>query len=98
MLVVYVINKNGHPLMPCKPSKARKLLREKRAKVVHLSPFTIQLCWDCEEYVQEVIVGIDKGSHTTGFACVGKAEILLSGEISHRKDVKEKMESRRGHR
>jgi len=26
--IVYVINQNGHPLMPCKPSKARKLLRE----------------------------------------------------------------------
>ena len=53
MLVVYVLNQNGHPLMPCKPSKARKLLREKRAKVVHLTPFTIQLGWDCEEHVQE---------------------------------------------
>ena len=26
--VVYVINQNGNPLMPCKPSKARKLLRD----------------------------------------------------------------------
>ncbi len=98
MLVVYVLNQNGHPLMPCKPSKARKLLREKRAKVVHLTPFTIQLGWDCEEHVQEVVIGIDKGSHETGFACVGKGEVLLSGAIKHRLDVKEKMEARRGHR
>jgi RRXRR protein/HNH endonuclease len=96
--IVYVINQNGQPLMPCKPSKARKLLRDGRAKVRRRSPFTIQLLWDCEEHVQEVIVGIDKGSHVTGLACIGKGEILLSGEIHHRLDVKEKMVSRRAHR
>lgn len=96
--VVYVVNQNGHPLMPCKPSKARKLLRDGRAKVTCRSPFTLQLLWDCEEHVQEVIVGIDKGSHVTGLSCIGKGEILLSGEIHHRLDVKEKMENRRAHR
>jgi hypothetical protein len=97
-LVVYVINQNGHPLMPCKPSKARKLLRDGRARVLKRSPFTIKLLWDCEEHVQEVTVGIDKGSHTTGISCVGNGEILLSGEVHHRQDVKEKMTSRRAHR
>src|SRR5215470_4065183 len=96
--IVYVINQNGNPLMPCKPSKARKLLRDGRARVSGRSPFTIQLLWDCEEHVQEVVVGIDKGSHVTGLSCVGKGEILLSGEINHRTDVKEKVESRRAHR
>jgi hypothetical protein len=62
------------------------------------SPFTIQLLWDCEEHVQEIIAGIDKGSHITGLSCVGKGEILLSGEIHHRLDVKEKMDGRRAHR
>ncbi|GLV60839.1 hypothetical protein KDH_76580 [Dictyobacter sp. S3.2.2.5] len=98
LCLVYVVNQNGHCLMPCKPSKARKLLRDGRARVKHRSPFTIQLLWDCEEHVQEVVVGIDKGSSITGFACVGNGEILLSGEIVHRKDVKEKMETRRMHR
>ena len=76
--VVYVVNQNGHPLMPCKPSKARKLLRDGRAKVERRSPFTIKLLWDCEEHVQEVTLGIDKGSHATGLALVGKREILES--------------------
>jgi hypothetical protein len=96
--VVYVVNQNGNPLMPCKPSKARKLLRNGRARVEHRSPFTIQLLWDCEEHVQEVALGLDKGSHVTGLSCVGRGEILLSGEIYHRRDVKEKMDSRRAHR
>ncbi len=96
--VVYVVNQNGNPLMPCQPSKARKLLRDGRARVESRSPFTIKLLWDCKEHVQEVIVGIDKGSHVTGFSCTGRGEILLSGELHHRLDVKEKMDGRRAHR
>ena len=95
---VYVKNQNGKPLMPCKPAKARKLLREEKAKVVNRCPFTIQLQWHCEENVQEIIVGIDKGSHVTGFSCVGNGEIFLSGEIHHRTDIKEKMNARRANR
>ena len=33
-MFVYVINKHGEPLMPCKPRKARLLLRDGKAKVV----------------------------------------------------------------
>ncbi len=95
---VYVINKNGNPLMPCKPAKARKLLRDGKAKVVNRCPFTIQLLWDCEENVQEVTIGIDKGSNVTGFSCVRNGEILMSGEIHHRMDIKDKMDARRANR
>ncbi|MBC8458172.1 MAG: HNH endonuclease [Deltaproteobacteria bacterium] len=95
---VYVKNKNGKPLMPCKPAKARKLLRDGKAKVVSRCPFTIQLLWDCEENVQEVTVGIDKGSSITGFSCVANGQILMSGEIHHRTDIKDKMDTRRANR
>ena len=95
---VYVINKNGNPLMPCKPAKARKLLRDNRAKVVNRCPFTIQLLWDCEENVQTITVGIDKGSHVTGFCAVGNGKMLMSGEIHHRIDIKDKMDNRRANR
>jgi hypothetical protein len=96
--VVYVINYNGHPLMPCTPAKARKLLRDSKAEVIGRCPFTIRLLWECEEQVQEVVLGIDKGSHSTGFCCVGNGNLLLSGEIQHRLDVKDKMENRRTNR
>lgn len=97
-MYVYVVNQNGHKLMPCKPAKARKLLRAGRAKVAARSPFTIQLLWECEEHVQDVVVGIDKGSHMTGFSCVSEGHILLSGGIQHRRDVKDKMNARRTNR
>jgi len=97
-MLVYVRNKDGKKLMPCKPAKARKLLRDGKAKVVNRCPFTIQLQWDCEENVQEVIVGIDKGGSVTGFSCVANGKILMSGEIHHRTDIKDKMDARRANR
>ncbi len=97
-MFVYVRNQNEQPLMPCTPAKARKLLKAGRAKVSSWCPFTIQLLWECEEWVQEVVLGIDKGSHFTGFSCTSKGQILLSGEIHHRLDVKGKMDARRAHR
>ena len=84
--------------MPCTPAKARKLLRDGRARVVKRCPFTIQLMWTCEGHVQEVVLGIDKGSHITGIACVGNGEVLLSAELHHRLNVKEKMDARRNNR
>ena len=95
---VYVRNQDDMPLMPCTPAKARKLLRAGRAKVVERCPFTIQLGWPCEGHVQEVTLGIDKGSHVTGMCCVGNHESLLAAEMHHRLDVKEKIEARRNHR
>ena len=84
---VYVINKNGNPLMPCKPAKARHLLRDGKARVINRKPFTIRLLWDCEENVQEVRCGIDKGCKNTGIACVGNGEILFSANIKHRNPI-----------
>jgi hypothetical protein len=65
--------------MPCKPSKASKLLRDGRASVICHSPFTIKLLWNCQEQVQGIVVGIDKGSHMTGISCAGNGQIFLSG-------------------
>lgn len=40
---VFVIGQNGTRLMPYKPQKARKLIKERKARVVGKLPFTIQL-------------------------------------------------------
>lgn len=80
--------------MPCKPAKARKLLRDKKAKVVCRCPFTIQLQWDCEDHTQDVTLGIDKGSSYTGVCALTKSKVLMSGIINHRRDVKDKMKNR----
>lgn len=40
-MIVYVINKERKPLMPCKPRKTRILLKEDKAKIINKTPFTI---------------------------------------------------------
>jgi len=97
-MYVFVLNQDKQPLMPCTPAKARKLLRAGKARVLKRCPFTIQLGFQCEGHVQEIRLGIDKGSHVTGMSCVGKGKVLLSAEVHHRRDVKEKMDNRRMHR
>ena len=95
---VFVVNQDGQKLMPCTPAKANKLLDAGRAKVIRRKPFTIQLNWQCEGFVQEVTLGVDKGSHETGFCATANSKISICGTIYHRKDIKEKMDSRREHR
>lgn len=97
-MYVYVINKNGNPLMPCTPAKAKHLLKAGKAKVIKRIPFTIKLLWDCEENTQEVIAGMDTGSKTIGCACVSNGKVIYKSEIQVRQDVSKKMEQRRMYR
>jgi len=98
-MLVYVINQNGNPLMPCKPSKARKLLRDGKAKVVRREPFTIKLKWLATEYTQPLTLGIDSGSKTIGSAVRDdKNQVYYLSEIVLRQDVKSKMDQRRMYR
>jgi len=76
-MLVYILNQNGEPLMPCKPSRARKLLRQNKAKVVKLEPFTIQLLHGSSGYKQEITLGVDAGSKAVGlFATTTKKELF----------------------
>lgn len=93
-MLVFVLNKDGKPLMPCSPRKARILLKEKKAKVVSMKPFTIQLIYGSSGYKQKVYAGRDRGL-TQGVAAVREDEkILYVGEIKGRIDVSEKVYAR----
>ena len=48
--------------MPCSNKKARKLLRDKKAKIVYYNPFTIQLLYTTGETIQDINIGIDTGA------------------------------------
>src|ERR1700736_87867 len=39
--LIFVLASGGTPLMPCHPAKARKFLKEGRARIHQLFPFTI---------------------------------------------------------
>ena len=92
---VYVLNMHGQPLMPCKPAKARHLLKDGKAKVVKRTPFTIRLLHGSSGYKQSIILGVDAGSKTIGMsACTEKKE-LFAAEIKPRNDVAELLSTRR---
>ena len=69
-MFVYVLNMNGQPLMPTKRfGKVRRLLRDKKAKVVKRCPFTIRLLYEPEtKIVQDIVLGVDTGSKYVGVA------------------------------
>ena len=55
--MVYVLSKQGKPLMPTeRHGKVRRLLRDGLAHVVKVQPFTIQLHFVTKEYTQKVWV------------------------------------------
>ena len=71
MTMVYVQNKDGKPLMPTtRYCYVRLLLKEKKARVVCTTPFTIQLNYDTPDITQDLILGIDPGRTNIGVAVV----------------------------
>ena len=49
--------------MPTRPQKAKKLLKQVKAKVVSVTPFTIQLKYATGETKQEIILGGEVGTN-----------------------------------
>ena len=95
---VFVINKHGKALMPCKPRKARILLRDGKAKVLKKEPFTIQLLYGSTGYKQDVNIGIDSGQRHIGLAVTSQDKVLFQGEVELRQDVKKLIDTRRIYR
>ena len=93
-MVVYVLNKNNKPLMPCKPQRARKLIKEKKAKVVNYKPFTIKLLYGSYGYTQNTNLGIDLGSKNIGVGITTDDRVLSKGDIELRQDVSSLIETK----
>ncbi|MEV0232957.1 RNA-guided endonuclease IscB [Nonomuraea sp. NPDC050786] len=87
---MFVLAKDGSPLDPCHPARARKLLASGRARVHRHTPFVIRLTdrSTAQSEVQGVEVGIDPGSKHTGIAIFrnagGNRTGLYSLQLEHR--------------
>jgi hypothetical protein len=76
-----VVSKSGMPLMPCRPTKARKLLAHGKAikRRNKLGIFYLQLAFDPKcPATQPLAIGIDPGSKFEGFSVVGTGETVLN--------------------
>ena len=77
--MVFVINKDGKPLMPCQNVIARLLLTQGKAKCIRRTPFTIKLLYETTNYVQKCTLGIDPGSTKIGSAVVDQNRNVFYG-------------------
>jgi hypothetical protein len=78
---VYVLSKEGNPLMPCTQAKANRMVKKGSCKIIKRFPFTIQLNFECENKTQEVTLGIDSGYENIGFSAVSETKELISGTV-----------------
>ena len=93
--MVYVLDKDGKPLMPTvRHGKVRRLLRDEKAHVVRLQPFTIQLDYESTTYKQEVSLGVDAGSVHIGVSATTEKRELFVAEVVLRTDIVKKLASR----
>ena len=92
---VYVINQRKEPLMPTTPCKARKLLKQGKAKVVKREPFTIQLLYATGETKQDITLGVDAGSKIIGLSATTDKQELFSAEVELRNDIVDLLSTRR---
>ena len=94
--MVYVINQNGQPLMPTENHRmVRLLLKNKKAKVVRRTPFTIKLMVKTKEFIQPVTLGVDAGSKKVGLSASTKTKELFATELLPRNDVVKNLSTRR---
>lgn len=96
--MIYVLNIEGQPLMPCKEAKARKLLKQNRAKIYKREPFTIQLLFVCENQTQDITLGVDAGSKHIGLSATTKEKELYAADVELRNDIVELLATRRQNR
>ena len=95
---MFVLNMRGKPLMPCKPRKARLLLKQGKAKVVKRDPFTIQLTIATGEAKQDISLGVDSGSKYIGISATTKKHVLFEAEVELRNDIVKLLADRRQYR
>lgn len=97
--MVYVLSKDGKPLMPTKRYAKIRILRKRGLlKIVNVKPFTVQLLYDTKNITQDVTLGIDSGYLNIGFSAVTEKQELISGEVKLLKGQKERLYERATYR
>lgn len=92
--MVYVQSIDGTPLMPCSDAKARRLLKQHRARRVRNTPFTIRLRFVVDGHTQPVSLGVDPGYQHVGLSATANGKVLFEAIAECRTDIPTLMETR----
>lgn len=84
--------------MPCSSAKARKLLKQNKAKVLRTEPFTIQLLYGGSGYKQNITLGVDAGSKHIGLSASTENKELYAADVELRNDIVDLLSTRRQYR
>ena len=100
MQKVPVVHIDGTPLMPCTPSRARKLLNKGGAvkKWSKTGIFYIQLTTTTSKHTQPLVLGYDPGAKYDGFCVASEQQMQTSGMLVVDNRIKKKLEQRRNMR
>ena len=95
---VFVQNREGKPLMPTTPARARKMLKCGKAVVVKRTPFTVRLNVRTKENTQPITLGVDAGSKVVGISASTVKKELYSAEATLRNDIVKLLSDKRQYR
>lgn len=99
---IYVLNKDGTPLMPSHSyGRVKRMLRTGKARIFDTKPFTIRLTNQISNPVtQPIILGLDPGRTNIGDCAVEtNGNVLYASLVKTRnKEIPRLMKERRGHR
>ncbi len=94
--MVYVLNKDGQPLMPTERyGKVRRLLKSEQAVVIKRCPFTIKLLNETTSHTQEISLGIDAGSKHIGLSATTRNKVLYESDVALRIEIIELLSKKR---
>lgn len=96
-MLVPVVDRHQNPLMPTKPSRARRWIQTKKATPFWSNGiFCVRLnVAPSDTEFQEICIGVDPGSKKEGFSVKSQSHTYLNVQADAHKDVRKKVEKRR---
>lgn len=91
---IYVLNKDGTPLMPIHSfGRARRMVRSGKARIIRSKPFTLQMNMQIgNPFVDTCIMGIDPGRTNIGICVVdSRGRVLFASDVITRNKMIRKL-------
>ncbi|WP_020373849.1 RRXRR domain-containing protein [Sulfobacillus thermosulfidooxidans] len=100
MQKIPVVHQDGTPLMPCSPSKARRLLKAGAAirQWTKTGIFYLQLTTPTSAHTQAMVLGHDPGAHYDGVAIATAQQVQMTGMLVVKNHISKKLKQRRNMR